>query len=56
MLDKFVDYCKIFIDLFNRYVIGVITEMKFADFIDIVIWSIILFYVYKFIRQRRAVR
>ena len=30
--------------------------MKIVDLIDIVILSIILFYVYKFIRQRRAVR
>lgn len=46
----------IFIDLLNRYIIGVIAEMKFVDVADIIILSIILFYVYKFIRQRRAVR
>ena len=56
MWEQIIEYWNIFIDLINRYVIGVITEMKFVDFIDIVILSIILFYVYKFIRQRRAVR
>ena len=56
MLDTINQYWNIFVDLVNRYVIGVIAEMKFVDFIDIVILSIILFYVYKFIRRRRAVR
>lgn len=56
MLDRIYEYWNIFADLVNRYVIGVIAEMKFVDFVDIVILSIILFYVYKFIRQRRAVR
>lgn len=56
MLDKIAEYWDVFIDLVNRYVIGVIADMKFVDFVDIVILSIILFYVYKFIRQRRAVR
>lgn len=56
MWEQILEYWGIFVDLFNRYVIGVIAEMKFVDFIDIVILSIILFYVYKFIRQRRAVR
>ena len=56
MLDKIVEYWNVFIDLVNRYVIGVIADMKIVDFVDIVILSIILFYAYKFIRQRRAVR
>ena len=56
MLERIYEYWRIFADLVNRYVIGVIAEMKFVDFVDIVILSIILFYVYKFIRQRRAVR
>lgn len=56
MLERIYEYWSIFADLVNRYVIGVIAEMKFVDFVDIVILSIILFYVYKFIRQRRAVR
>lgn len=56
MWERILEYWNIFVDLINRYVIGVIAEMKFVDFIDIVILSIILFYVYKFIRQRRAVR
>ena len=56
MWERIFEYWNIFVDLINRYVIGVIAEMKFVDFIDIVILSIILFYVYKFIRQRRAVR
>lgn len=56
MLDKIIEYWNVFIELVNRYVIGVVADMKFADFADIVILSIILFYVYKFIRQRRAVR
>ncbi len=56
MWEQVVEYWNIFVDMINRYVIGVITEMKFVDFVDIVILSIILFYVYKFIRQRRAVR
>ena len=56
MLGQIVEYWNIFVDLINRYVIGVVAEMKLVDLIDIVILSIILFYVYKFIRQRRAVR
>lgn len=56
MWERILEYWNIFVDLINRYVIGVIAEMKFVDFIDIIILSIILFYVYKFIRQRRAVR
>ncbi|MGM9642587.1 MAG: diadenylate cyclase CdaA [Eubacteriales bacterium] len=36
--------------------IDIIKEMKFVDLLDIIILSVILFYVYKFIRQRRAVR
>lgn len=56
MLYKIIEYWNVFIELVNRYVIGVVADMKFADFADIVILSIILFYVYKFIRQRRAVR
>lgn len=56
MLDRIYEYSRIFADLVNRYVIGVIAEIKFVDLVDIVILSIILFYVYKFIRQRRAVR
>ncbi len=56
MWEQIIEYWNIFIDLINRYVIGVIAEMKLVDFIDIIILSIILFYVYKFIRQRRAVR
>lgn len=56
MWEQIIEYWNIFIDLINRYVIGVIAEMKLVDFIDIIMLSIILFYVYKFIRQRRAVR
>lgn len=56
MWERIIEHWNIFIDLINRYVIGVIAEMKFVDFVDIIILSIILFYVYKFIRQRRAVR
>ena len=56
MLDRIFEYWNIFVDLVNRYVISVISDMKFVDLVDIVILSIILFYVYKFIRQRRAVR
>ena len=56
MLDRIIEYWEIFADLVDRYVISVIAGMKFVDFIDIVILSVFLFYVYKFIRQRRAVR
>lgn len=56
MWEQILEYWGIFVDLVNRYVIGVVAEMKLVDFIDIVILSFILFYVYKFIRQRRAVR
>ena len=56
MLDRIIEYWGIFADLVDRYVISVIAGMKFVDFIDIVILSVFLFYVYKFIRQRRAVR
>lgn len=56
MLERIIEYWRVFVDIVNRYVIGVIADMKFVDFIDIIILSIILFYVYKFIRQRRAVR
>ena len=56
MLEKIIEYWNVFIDLVNRYVIGVIADIKLVDIVDIVILSIILFYAYKFIRQRRAVR
>lgn len=56
MWEQIVEYWNIFVDIINRYVVGVIAEMKFVDFVDIIILSVILFYVYKFIRQRRAVR
>ncbi len=56
MWEQLIEYWNIFVDLINRYVIGVIAEIKFVDLIDIIILSVILFYVYKFIRQRRAVR
>ena len=56
MWKQIVEYWNIFVDVINRYVVGVIAEMKFVDFVDIIILSVIIFYVYKFIRQRRAVR
>jgi len=56
MWEQILEYWRVFTDLVDRYIIGVIAEMKFVDLIDIVILSVILFYVYKFIRQRRAVR
>lgn len=56
MWEQILEYWRIFVDLVDRYIIGVIAEMKFVDFIDIVILSVFVFYVYKFIRQRRAVR
>ncbi len=56
MWEKFLEYWGIFVDLFDRYIISVISEIEFVDLIDILILSVILFYVYKFIRQRRAVR
>lgn len=56
MWEQFSEYWRLFIDLADRYIIGVIAEMKFVDLIDIIILSIFIFYVYKFIRQRRAVR
>jgi diadenylate cyclase len=43
-------------NLFERYVLGVVLEMQLVDFIDIIILTIIIFSVYKFIRERRAVR
>lgn len=56
MWEQILEYWRLFVDLVDRYIIGVIAEMKFVDFIDIVILSVFVFYVYKFIRQRRAVR
>ena len=56
MLERIHEYLKIFSDLVDRYVVSVIAGMKLVDFIDIVILSVFLFYVYRFIRQRRAVR
>ena len=56
MLEKIVEYWNVFTDLVSRYVIGVIADIKLVDFIDILILSVILFHLYKFIRQRRAVR
>ncbi|MBQ8259679.1 MAG: diadenylate cyclase CdaA [Clostridia bacterium] len=56
MWEQILEYWRIFVDLVDRYIIGVIAEMKFVDFVDIVILSVFVFYVYKFIRQRRAVR
>jgi diadenylate cyclase len=56
MWEQILEYWRIFVDLVDRYIIGVISEMKFVDFVDIFILSVFVFYVYKFIRQRRAVR
>ncbi len=56
MWEQILEYWRIFTEYFDRYVIDVIKEMKFVDLVDIIILSVILFYVYKFIRQRRAVR
>lgn len=56
MLERIHEYLKVFADLVDRYVVSVIAGMKLVDFIDIVILSVFLFYVYRFIRQRRAVR
>ncbi len=56
MWEQILEYWRLFVDLVDRYIIGVIAEMKFVDFVDIVILSVFVFYVYKFIRQRRAVR
>ncbi len=56
MWEQILEYWSIFTDYFKRYVIDIILEMKFVDLLDIIILSVILFYVYKFIRQRRAVR
>lgn len=36
------------------YIWNQITKMQFSDILDIVIVSIIIYYVYKFVRQRRA--
>ena len=43
-------------ELFDKYVLSVIPEMQIKDIIDIALLSIMLFYVYKFIRERRAGR
>ncbi len=56
MWEQIKGYWNTVVDIFDRYIIGVVAEMKLVDWVDIVILSVILFYVYKFIRQRRAVR
>lgn len=56
MWEQILEFFKNLFDYFDRYVIDIVKEMKFVDLLDIIILSIILFYVYKFIRQRRAVR
>ena len=45
MWKQIVEYWNIFVDVINRYVVGVIAEMKFVDFVDIIILSVIIFYV-----------
>lgn len=56
MWQRISDYWDIFMDFVDRYVLAVISDIKFLDIVDIVILAVILFYVYRFIRQRRAVR
>jgi diadenylate cyclase len=56
MFERIREFWNVFVDLVDRYVVSVIAGMKLVDFIDIVILSAFIFYVYRFIRQRRAVR
>ncbi len=45
-----------FTDLFEKYVWNAVKEMNFVDVLDILLLAFALFYVYKFIRERRAAK
>lgn len=56
MAEKIQEFFSTLWNLFDRYVLGVVSEFQLVDFLDIVILALILFAVFKFIRERRAVR
>lgn len=43
-------------EFFTKYLWSAITEMRFTDVLDIIILATVLFYLYRFFRERRAGR
>ena len=42
------------VSFFNNYVIDTVKEMRIVDVVDIFVLSLVLYLLYKFIRDRRA--
>ena len=54
--EKLVSFFKTAAEFCNSYIIDALRGVKFTDFIDILILAALLFYIYRFIRNRRAGR
>lgn len=56
MAEKIKDFFVTCFDTFYKYVISVIPEIGIRDIVDILLLAMILFFVYRFIHERRAGR
>lgn len=54
--EKLVSFFKTAAEFCNSYILDALRGVKFTDFIDILILAALLFYIYRFIRNRRAGR
>lgn len=54
--EKLVSFFETAAEFCNSYIIDALRGVKFTDFIDILILAALLFYIYRFIRNRRAGR
>ncbi len=50
------DFFESFVSFVNDYIVFPIVNISFVDILDIVVLSVLLYMVYKFIRQRHAMR
>lgn len=54
--EKLVSFFKTAAEFCNSYILDALRGVKFTDYIDILILAALLFYIYRFIRNRRAGR
>ena len=54
--EKLVSFFKTAAEFCNSYILDALRGVKFTDFIDVLILAALLFYIYRFIRNRRAGR
>ncbi len=54
--EKIVSFFKTAAEFCNSYIIDALRGVRFTDFIDILILAALLFYIYRFIKNRRAGR